>query len=141
VLTEDTMTEILAATVTSSPESLQAARVTHGSARRLADWLARTKRISVSHDSITRLWRRFCLAPHHSEGFKFSTDPQLGAKIRDVVGLDLHPPQNAVVVCMDEKSQCQALERTQPILPMRPGIPERQTHDYARHGVTSLFAA
>ena len=141
VLTQDTMTEILAATVSPPPDSLQAQGITHWSARRLADWLARTRRISVSHDSITRLWRRFCLAPHRAEGFKFSTDPQLEAKIRDVVGLYLHPPENAVVVCVDEKSQCQALERTQPILPMRPGIPERQTHDYARHGVTSLFAA
>jgi transposase len=141
VLTQDTMTEILAATVTPPPDSLQAQGITHWSARRLAGWLARTRRISVSHDSITRLWRRFCLQPHRAEGFKFSTDPQLEAKIRDVVGLYLHPPENAVVVCVDEKSQCQALERTQPILPMRPGIPERQTHDYARHGVTSLFAA
>ena len=87
------------------------------------------------------LWRRFCLQPHRSEGFKFSTDPLLPAKVRDVVGLYLHPPDNAVVVCMDEKSQGQALERTQPVLPMRSGIPERQAHDYARHGVTCLFAA
>ncbi len=104
---------------------------------------------SLAHTSVAwsqwyrlaRLWRRFCLQPHRSEGFKFSTDPQLEAKVTDVVGLYLHPPENAVVVCVDEKSQCQALERTQPILPMRPGIPERQTHDYARHGTTSLFAA
>ena len=141
VLTEQMIGEILAATVTPPPEALQAAGVTHWSSRRLADWLWRTRKISISHDSITRLWRRFCLQPHRSEGFKFSTDPQLDAKIRDVVGLYLHPPQNAVVVCVDEKSQCQALERTQPILPMRPGIPERQPHDYARHGVTCLFAA
>ena len=97
--------------------------------------------MAVSHDSITRLWRRFCLQPHRTEGFKFSTDPQLESKIIDVVGLYLHPPENAVVVCVDEKSQCQALERSQPILPMRSGVPERQTHDYARHGVTCLFAA
>jgi transposase len=97
--------------------------------------------LEVSHDSISRLWRRFCLQPHCTEGFKFSTDPQLDAKVRDVVGMYLNPPRNAVVVCVDEKSQCQALERRQPILPMRPGIPERQTHDYARHGVTCLFAA
>jgi transposase len=141
VLTDRAISEILSATVTPPPESLQAMGVTHWSSRRLAGWLRRTRRVSVSHDSIARLWRRFCLAPHRTEGFKFSTDPQLEAKIRDVVGLYLHPPQNAVVVCVDEKSQCQALERTQPILPMRPGIPERQTHDYARHGVTTLFAA
>ena len=141
VLTEQAISEILSATVTPPPESLQAAGVTHWSSRRLADWLRRSRKIEVSHDSITRLWRRFCLQPHRSEGFKFSTDPELEAKVRDVVGLYLHPPENAVVICVDEKSQCQALERTQPILPMRSGIPERQTHDYARHGVTCLFAA
>jgi transposase len=141
VLTGDAIAEILAATVTPPPDALKAQGVTHWSARRLADWLRRNKKLTVSHDTITRLWRRFCLQPHRSEGFKFSTDPQLEAKIRDVAGLYLNPPDNAVVVCVDEKSQCQALERTQPILPMRPGIPERQTHDYARHGVTCLFAA
>ena len=141
VLTDRAISEILAATVTPPPESLAAAGVTHWSSRRLAGWLRRTKKLEVSHDSITRLWRRFCLQPHRREGFKFSTDPGLEAKITDVVGLYLHPPANAVVVCVDEKSQVQALERTQPILPMRPGIPERQTHDYARHGVTCLFAA
>ena len=141
VLTDQAISEILSATVTPPPESLQAAGMTHWSSRRLADWLRRTKKITVSHDSISRLWRKFCLQPHRTGGFKFSTDPQLEAKIADVVGLYLHPPENAVVVCVDEKSQCQALERTQPILPMRPGIPERQAHDYARHGVTCLFAA
>jgi hypothetical protein len=88
-----------------------------------------------------RLWRKFCLPPHRSEGFKFSTGPQLDAKVRDVAGLYLNPPENAAVLCTDEKSQCQALERTQPIQPMRSGIPERQTCDYGRHGVTCLFAA
>ena len=141
VLTDEVISEILSATVTPPPQALAAQGVTHWSSRRLADWLRRTRRLEVSHDSITRLWRRFCLQPHRTEGFKFSTDPQLEAKVRDVVGLYLHPPENAVVVCVDEKSQCQALERTQPILPMRPGIPERQTHDYARHGITCLFAA
>jgi transposase len=141
VLTDKAISEILSATVTPPPEALAAVGVTHWSSRRLADWLRAYRKLTVSHDSISRLWRRFCLAPHRSEGFKFSTDPQLEAKITDVVGLYLHPPQNAVVVCVDEKSQCQALERTQPILPMRPGIPERQTHDYIRHGTTTLFAA
>jgi transposase len=141
VLTDEAIGEILSATVTPPPQSLRAAGMTHWSSRRLADWLCRAKGLQVSHDSIARLWRRFCLAPHRTEGFKFSTDPQLEAKVADVVGLYLHPPDNAVVVCVDEKSQCQALERTQPILPMRQGIPERQTHDYARHGVTTLFAA
>jgi transposase len=141
VLTGRGISEILAATVTPPPGALRELGATHWSARRLAAWLGRHKGLVVSHDTITRLWRRFCLAPHRTEGFKFSTGPHLEAKVADVVGLYLHPPQNAVVVCVDEKSQCQALERTQPILPMRPGIPERQTHDYARHGVTCLFAA
>ena len=141
VLTDETVCEILAATVTPPPESLQAQGITHWSSRRLADWLRRSKKITVSHDSITRVWRQFCLQPRRGEGFKFSADPELDAKVRDVAGLYLNPPENAVVVCVDEKSPCPAPERTQPILPLRPGIPERQTHDYARHGVTCLFAA
>jgi transposase len=141
VLTPAVAALVLADTVTPPPEALQAQGVTHWSARRLADWLARHHGIIVSHDSIIRLWRRFCLAPHRTEGFKFSTDPALEAKIRDVVGLYLDPPEGAVVVCVDEKSQIQALDRTQPILPMRPGQAERQTHDYVRHGTTTLFAA
>ncbi len=141
VLTEEVVCQILAATVTPPPESLQAQGVTHWSSRRLADWLHQARGISVSHDSIVVLWRRFCLQPHRTEGFKFSTDPQLEAKVRDVVGLYLAPPENAVVVCVDEKPQIQALDRTRPVLPMRPGIPERHTHDYVRHGTTTLFAA
>ena len=141
VLTERAISEILSATVTPPSDVLRAAGVTHWSSRRLAEWLRRSRKIEVSHDSITRLWRRFCLQPHRSEVFKFSTDPLLDAKVRDVVGLYLHPPDNAVVVCVDEKSQCQALERTQPVLPMLSGIPERQAHDCARRGVTCLFAA
>jgi transposase len=141
VLTEEVVCEILAATVTPPPESLRAAGVTHWSSRRLADWLRQDKGIRVSHDSITVLWRKFCLAPHRTEGFKFSADPQLEARVRDVVGLYLAPPDNAVVVCVDEKPQIQALDRTQLVLPMRPGIPERHTHDYVRHGTTTLFAA
>jgi transposase len=141
VMTDEVISEVLSATVTPLPAALRGQGITHWSARRLAGWLAREKKIRVSHDSIARLWRRFCLQPHRTEGFKFSTDPQLDAKVRDVVGLYLDPPESAVVLCVDEKSQCQALERSQPILPMRQGIPERATHDYARHGVTSLFAA
>jgi transposase len=141
VLTDEVVCEILTATVTPPPASLRAAGVTHWSSRRLADWLVQARGISVSHDSITVLWRKFCLAPHRTEGFKFSTDPQLEAKVRDVVGLYLAPPDNAVVVCVDEKPQIQALERTQPVLPMRPGVPERHTHDCIRHGTTALFAA
>ena len=141
VLTGQTVCEILAATVTPPPESLQKQGITHWSSRRLADWLGRSRKIPVSHDSITRVWRRFCLQPRRSEGFRFSTDPELDARVRDVAGLYLNPPENAVVLCVDEKSQCQALERTQPILPLRPGIPGWQTRDYARHGVTCLSAA
>jgi transposase len=126
VLTEDAIAEILSATVTPPPQALADQGVTHRSSRRLADWLRWNKQLAVSHDSITRL-RRFCL--HRTEGFKFSTDQQLDAKVADVAGLYLNPPENAVVVCVDEKSECQVLERSQPILPMRPGIPERQTHD------------
>src|SRR5690348_2186845 len=91
VLTERVISEILSATVIPPPDVLQAAGVTHWSARRLADWLRRSKKITVSHDSIARLWRRFCLAPHRTEGFKFSTDPQLAAKVADVVGLYPEP--------------------------------------------------
>jgi len=91
VLTDAAIAEILSATVTPPPDSLQAMGVTHWSSRRLADWLRRARKITVSHDSITRLWRRFCLQPHRTEGFKFSTGPQLEAKITDVVGLYLHP--------------------------------------------------
>jgi transposase len=141
VMTLEVTAEVLAATVTPPPQALRDRGRTHWSARRLADWLARHRGIRVSHDSIAALWRRFCLAPHRVEGFKFSTDPELEAKIRDVVGLYLDAPKGAVVVCLDEKSQIQALDRTQPILPMRPGQVERQTHDYVRNGTTTLFAA
>jgi len=146
VLTDEAIAEILSATVIPPPQALAGQGVTHWSSRRLADWLRRAKGLQVSHDSITRLWRKFSLQPHRTEGLKFSTDP-LAAGVRDVVGLCLNPPGNAVVACIDEKSQCQALERSQPILPilpilpMRNGIPQRQTHDYARHGVTCMFAA
>jgi transposase len=141
VMTAEVQAQVLADTVTPPPESLRDLGVTHWSARRLSDWLARERNIHLSHDSIARLWRRFCLQPHRVEGFKFSTDPQLEAKIRDVVGLYLEPPKGAVVVCVDEKSQIQALDRTQPILPMRPKQVERRTHDHVRHGTTTLFAA
>src|SRR5258706_1909982 len=108
VLTDAVIAEILSATVTPPPQALRDQGISHWSSRRLADWLARTRKTTVSHDSIVRLWRRFCLQPHRTEGFKFSVDPELDAKIRDVVGLYLHPPDNAVVVCVDEKSQVQA---------------------------------
>ncbi|MDR3655985.1 MAG: IS630 family transposase [Mycobacterium sp.] len=109
--------------------------VTHWSSRLMA------VRLGISFASVARIWRKWDIQPHRVETFKFSTDPQLEAKLREVVGLYLDPPAGAVVVSVDEKSQIQALDRTQPILPLRQGIPEQQTHDYIRHGTTSLFAA
>jgi transposase len=109
--------------------------VTHWSARLLAEHLG------ISFASVARIWREWNLQPWRRETFKFSTDPQLEAKIRDVVGLYLNPPDKAIVLSIDEKSQIQALDRTAPILPMRPGLPEKATHDYVRHGTTTLFAA
>jgi transposase len=99
VLTDETVCEILAVTLSPPPESLRAQGITHWSARRLADWLKRSRRLQVSHDSVIRVWRRYGLAPHRTGGFKFSTGPQLEAEVRDVVGLYLAPPENAVVVC------------------------------------------
>jgi transposase len=109
--------------------------MTHWSSRLLA------KEMGVSDFTISTTWKKWGLQPWRSETFKFSTDPELEAKIRDVVGLYLDPPERAVVLCVDEKSQVQALDRTAPILPLRPGIPQKQTHDYVRHGTTTLFAA
>ncbi len=109
--------------------------VTHWSARLLA------VELKISFATVARIWRKWDLQPWRSETFKFSTDPELDAKVRDVVGLYMHPPENAVVVCIDEKSQIQALDRTAPMLPMRPGLPARATHDYRRNGTTTLFAA
>ena len=124
--------EILAVTLSPPPEHLG---VTHWSSRLLADQLG------VSHNTVARVWADHDLKPWRTETFKFSTDPQLEAKVRDVVGLYLDPPERAIVVCVDEKSQIQALARTAPNLPLRPGSPERRTHDYTRHGTTTLFAA
>lgn len=95
----------------------------------------------LSQTAIIRIWRAFGLQPHRVENFKFSKDPQFVEKVRDIVGLYMNPPDHAMVLCVDEKSQVQALNRTQPILPLAPGVPARQSHDYERHGVTSLFAA
>lgn len=95
----------------------------------------------LSNATISRIWRAFGLQPHRSETFKLSKDPLLIDKVRDIVGLYLNPPDHAIVLCVDEKSQIQALDRTQPLLPMRPGQAERRTHDYKRHGTTTLFAA
>jgi transposase len=107
---------------------------THWSTRSMA------KASGVSTSSVHRIWRAFSLQPHRTETFKLSTDPQFVEKVRDIVGLYLDPPDKALVICVDEKSQIQALDRTQPLLPMRPGQIERRTHDFKRHGTTTLFA-
>ena len=99
------------------------------------------KASGLGRTTIQQIWRAFGLQPHRTETFKLSTDPLLIEKVRDIVGLYMHPPTHAVVFCVDEKSQIQALDRTQPVLPMRPGQVERRTHDYRRHGTTTLFAA
>src|SRR6058998_589745 len=108
---------------------------THGSTRAMA------ARCGLSQSTVSRICRAFGLQPHRTETFKLSKDPLFIEKVRDIVGLDLNPPDRALVLCGDEKSQIQALDRTQPLLPMRPGQVERRTHDYVRHGTTSLFAA
>jgi transposase len=108
---------------------------THWSLRSMA------KVVGYAPSTIHRIWRAFGLQPHRSETFKLSTDPLFVEKVRDIVGLYMSPPERALVLCIDEKSQIQALDRTQPLLPMRPGQVERRTHDYTRHGTTSLFAA
>ena len=111
------------------------AGATHWSTRSMA------KVCGLSAATVSRIWRAFALKPHRCETFKLSRDPLFIEKVRDIVGLYLHPPERAVVLCVDEKPQIQALERSQPVLPMRPGLAERRTHDYRRHGTTSLFAA
>src|SRR5215204_2201701 len=123
---------ILAATLTPPPARLD---ITHWSSRLLADHL------NVDASTVLRTWRHHRVQPWRAETFKFSTDPELIAKVSDVVGLYLNPPENAIVLSIDEKSQIQALNRTQKTLPMQPGHAEQRTHDYVRHGTTTLFAA
>jgi transposase len=126
---QDKTAEIVATTLT-PPEGM-----THWSARRLA------KQVGVSHSTVHRIWQAYDLKPHRTETFKFSTDPQLKEKVVDIVGLYLNPPEQALVLGVDEKSQIQALSRTQPLLQLRSGQVERHTHDYKRNGTTTLFAA
>jgi transposase len=129
-LDDERVEKVIVATLESLPDA-----ATHWSSRGMA------KASGVSVSSVQRIWRAFGLQPHRAETFKLSTDPDFVGKIRDVVGLYMAPPTRAIVLCVDEKSQIQALDRSQPMLPMRPGQIERRTHDYKRHGVTSLFAA
>lgn len=129
-VSDETVERIVTLTLESTPTD-----ATHWSTRDLA------KRVGVSQSTVSRVWRAFNLQPHRVETFRLSNDPLFIEKVRDIVGLYMNPPDHAVVLCVDEKSQIQALERTQPLLPMRPGFPERRTHDYVRHGTTTLFAA
>ena len=124
--------EIVAATLASPPSSLG---VTHWSSRLLAS------RLGIDHSTVAGIWKDYGVKPWREETFKFSTDPELEAKVVDIVGLYLAPPENAVVLCVDEKSQIQALNWTQKTLPMQPGHNEQRTHDYVRNGTTTLFAA
>jgi len=129
-VTDDMVEAVIVKTLESKPTD-----ATHWSTRSMA------REMGMSQGSISRIWRAFGLQPHRAETFKLSTDPLFVEKVRDVVGLYLDPPERAVVLCVDEKSQIQALNRFQPILPMLTGTPERQSHDDVRHGTTSLFAA
>src|ERR671910_332643 len=136
-LPEQLRDRVLELTLTEPPDQFGA---THWSSRLLAAALA-GEGTPISHATVARIWHRFGVQPWRTETFKFSTDPELEAKIHDVVGLYLNPPENAVVLCVDEKSQIQALNRTAPILPTQPGLAERRSHDYVRHGTSTLFAA
>src|SRR6266487_79638 len=129
-ITVDQVEDVVVATLEETPRS-----ATHWSRTSMAE------RSGLSKSTIGRIWRRFELKPHQADTFKLSTDPLFVEKLFDVVGLYFNPPDGAVVLCTDEKSQIQALDRSAPVLPMMPGMPERRTHDYVRHGITTLFAA
>ena len=129
-ITDDQIEQVIIRTLETTPRG-----ATHWSTRDMA------KALDLSRMAVNRIWRAFGLQPHLSETFKLPTDPLLVEKVRDIVGLYMSPPEHAAVFCVDEKPQIQALDRTQPLLPMRPGQVERRTHDYDRHGTTTLFAA
>jgi transposase len=129
-VTDDQVEAVVVKTLEDKPDD-----ATHWSTRSMAT------EMGMSRTTINRIWNAFGLQPHRAESFKLSTDPFFVEKVRDIVGIYLDPPERACVLCVDEKSQIQALNRFQPILPMMPGTPERRSHDYVRHGTTSLFAA
>jgi transposase len=129
-ISDDAVERVVTTTLETTPKG-----ATHWSTRGMAE------KLGYSHMTVARIWRAFGLQPHRTQKFKLSPDPLLVDKVRDIVGLYLDPPDNALVLCVDEKSQIQALDRTQPLLPMQPGQAERRTHDYRRHGTVSLFAA
>jgi transposase len=129
-VSDEQVEQVLVKTLESTPRD-----ATHWSTRSMA------AASGVSRPTVHRIWRAFGLQPHRSETFKLSNDPQFIEKVRDIVGLYFSPPERALVLCADEKAQIQALDRSQPVLPMRLGRPELRTHDYRRHGTTSLFAA
>jgi transposase len=129
-ITDERVEAVIVKTLEEAPRD-----ATHWSTRSMA------RATGMSQSAVSRIWRAFGLQPHRTETFKLSNDPLFVEKVRDIVGLYLDPPEKAAVLCVDEKTQVQALDRTQPILPMRPGVSERRSHDYRRHGITSLFAA
>ena len=129
-ITDDHVEALIVATLEQTPTD-----ATHWSTRSMA------KATGMSQSAVSRIWRAFGLKPHLVDSFKLSPDPQFVEKVRDVMGLYLNPPEGALVLCVDEKTQIQALDRTLPVLPLRPGLPERRTHDYVRGGTTNLYAA
>jgi transposase len=129
-ITADQVEQVVVETLETTPK-----HATHWSRRKMA------AKAGVSASTVGRIWRAFEIKPHRTDGFKLSPDPLFVDKVYDIVGLYLEPPESAVVLCVDEKSQVQALARSQPAFPMMPGMPEKRTHDYVRHGTTSLFAA
>ncbi|SDP94163.1 Transposase [Paracidovorax cattleyae] len=147
---EQRLDGLLDAARSGAPKTIEDARIDALIAKTLqttpvgaTHWSTRTmaSATGLSQSVVSRVWRAFGLQPHRQQTFKLSSDPMFVDKVRDIVGLYLDPPLMAMVLCVDEKSQIQALDRTQPILPLAPGIPERRTHDYERHGTTTLFAA